>query len=258
MSNIGHNIAAFGDDLETVLNSDFAELAERAAALVEAATRVPDSIDDDETSGRAQDFVKQLDAHRKRAESLRVDTKEPYLNAGRLIDGFFKAQIAPVDKAKKEITARITAYLRRKEAAERAAREVEAAKARERAEREAAEAAKAAEAEALKDEAALAAAIEKEEAADAAKADAVIKATEAAASTAELSRTRGELGSLASLRTVWICDPDSINRAALDLEALRPYFTANAIEQAIRAYIRAGGRELRGARIYESKEATIR
>jgi len=76
------------------------------------------------------------------------------------------------------------------------------------------------------------------------------------ANQAELSRTRGDLGSVSSLRTDWV--HDEVNRATIDLEALRPHLPAEAIDQAIRSFIRAGGRELRGTRIYEQTTAVVR
>ena len=41
------------------------------------------------------------------------------------------------------------------------------------------------------------------------------------------------------------------DRDALDLEALRPYLTEDAIKRAIHKFAQAGGRELRGAWIYD-------
>lgn len=76
------------------------------------------------------------------------------------------------------------------------------------------------------------------------------------ANQAELSRTRGDLGSVSSLRTDWV--HDGFDRAELDLEALRQHLPADAIDQAIRSFIRAGGRELRGTRIFEQTTAVVR
>ena len=43
----------------------------------------------------------------------------------------------------------------------------------------------------------------------------------------------------------------------LDLEALRPYLTHDAIDLAIHKYAQAGGRKLRGAHIHDTSEAII-
>ena len=76
------------------------------------------------------------------------------------------------------------------------------------------------------------------------------------ANQAELSRTRGELGSVSSLRTDWV--HDSVDRSALDLEALRQHIPADALDTAIRSFVRAGGRTLRGARIFEQTPTVVR
>ena len=73
---------------------------------------------------------------------------------------------------------------------------------------------------------------------------------------ADLSRTRGELGSVSSLRTDWV--HDGFDREKIDLEALRQHLPADAIDQAIRSFIRAGGRSLRGTSIFEQTSAVVR
>jgi hypothetical protein len=73
---------------------------------------------------------------------------------------------------------------------------------------------------------------------------------------AELSRSRGDYGSVASLRTYW--DFADLERAALDLETLRSHLPQDALEKAVRSYVKAGGRELRGVRIFENTQAAVR
>ena len=51
---------------------------------------------------------------------------------------------------------------------------------------------------------------------------------------------------------------DEIDRASLDLEALRFHIPADGLEKAVRSFIKAGGRELRGTRIFETTAATVR
>ncbi len=71
-----------------------------------------------------------------------------------------------------------------------------------------------------------------------------------------MSRTRGEYGSMSSLRTSWVFD--EIDRATLDLEALRPYLPTDGLDKAVRAFIKAGGRELKGTNIFETTAAVVR
>ena len=62
--------------------------------------------------------------------------------------------------------------------------------------------------------------------------------------------------SMSSLRTRWVGELD--NKAELDLEALRPYLGVDLLQKAINAFVAAGGRELKGANIFEKSEAVVR
>ena len=255
---IGHNapVLPTPEELRAGLEMDNETLIARKDELLEAFERTPETIEDDEVAGRVQDFVKQIDACRKNASAGRVAAKEPYLDGGRTVDGFFKAITEPLEAAKKELGTRVTAYLRKKKEAERQRRVEEERRAREEAERKQREAE--ARAAAAKTEQDLDKAIEAEEAADAAEQEAIDAARAAEANAADMSRTRGEYGSVGSLRTRWVHDEATLDRKTLDLEALRQHIPETALHQAVRSYIKAGGRELRGARIYESQEAVIR
>ena len=136
--------------------------------------------------------------------------------------------------------ARVTVYLRAKADAERRRREDEEARAREEAERLAAQA---------KDAPTLDKAIEAETVArDAAKA--------AEAKPADMARTRGDLGSVSTLRTVW--DFEVADYAAIPLDLIRPYLARADIDKAIRGAVRSGLRELKGVRIFENSTAVVR
>jgi hypothetical protein len=242
-----------GDALRDKLAEESGDLIRRRDDLLAAAGRIP-AIDSDDIAGRVSDFIKQLTALSKMAESKRTDAKEPYLEGGRNIDGFFKAITDPVGKIKIMIERRLTDYLREKEARERREREERERLARETAEKARREAE--ARARALADEQSLQAAIAAEKAAETASADLVKAAQAAEARPAVLSRTRGEYGAVSSLRTQWVFD--EIDREELDLEALRFHIPADGLEKAVRSFIKAGGRELRGTRIYETTAAVVR
>lgn len=246
---MGHNYDAGAD-----LKARYGEIAARADELMAAAARVPETVADEEMAGRVGDYIKQVMACVKNAEAARVKEKEPHLAAGRAVDAWFKKITDSLDATKRTVEKRLTVFLRQKEAAERAARE-EAA----RIEREAAEAARreamAAE-QAIRDAATMDEAIAAEERRKKAQADAEKAKKEAEAKAAELSRQRGDMGSVSSLRTFW--DFADLDRAALDLEALRAHIPAEALEKALRSFIKAGGRELRGVRIYQNTQAAVR
>lgn len=218
--NFGHNSGLGLDGLAT--RND--ELLVRKAELIDAMQRVPDEIGDDAVSGKVGDFVKQLTSCGKALDDARKQEKEPFLEAGRQVDAFFRGPIDEIDAAKKECARRQTAYLTKKEAAERARLKAEAD----------ALAAKA------KDEAALEAAIKIEEAATSTKA-------------AELTRVTSNHGTTVSLRSEWTFR--NLDREAIDLGKLRPYLPIDALEKAVRAAIKAGVRKIDGVEIYENKVA---
>jgi hypothetical protein len=80
--------------------------------------------------------------------------------------------------------------------------------------------------------------------------------TRAAAKPADLSRVRGEYGSLGSLRQRW--GFHILDRAEIDLEVLRPYLSGDCIDHAISAAIAAGIREIRGVEIKEGRHVVVR
>ena len=234
-----------------------AEIVDRADALAKT------SIFDDESATAFSDMIKDISKYDKRVEALRVDEKEPFLESGRVVDGFFKEQAGKLQKAQRSLNDILTTYLNDKAERERAERI-----AREKLERERAE-----EARRVADEA-LRAAQEAEAARRSADADALLnkalaadqKATmqevqqlraerDVAARPADMARTRG-VSSLATLTTSWESEVQDFE--AIPLDILRPHIPRAAIEQAIRSFVRAGGRELAGVKIYEQSKASVR
>lgn len=70
------------------------------------------------------------------------------------------------------------------------------------------------------------------------------------------TQTRGEYGSVTSSSRRWTFR--DLDPAAIDLEVLRPFLSVEALEKALRAFIRGGGRTIKGAVIFESKAAVVR
>lgn len=75
------------------------------------------------------------------------------------------------------------------------------------------------------------------------------------ASLSELSRLRGDT-SMASLSEYWIGTVE--DRAKLDLEALREHIPFAALEAAVQSFVTAGGRQLRGAVIFQDMKSVVR
>jgi hypothetical protein len=214
---IGHNSPPVAE----ALADEHATLTARAASIVEAATRLPASVDDDETAGRVADFTRQINACTKALDNARVSAKEPFLDGGRAVDGFFKKHSDPLAGVKKKAQQLLDAFAQRKADAERKKRAEEARLAREEADRLAA---------AVRTEADLNRAVEQEQVAR--QATAV-----AAAKPAEMVRTRGEQGGLVTGRTTWAHEITDIH--AIPLETLRRHFTPDAIDAAVRKFVAA-------------------
>lgn len=252
---IGDNRApADANPIKDRLTEDYGTLERRKTELLDAMERMPTSIEDEATAGKVSDFIMQLSAAAKNADKCRVDEKEIYLSGGRTVDGYFKAISGPLLDAKKKVEGVLTIFQRAKAAEERRAREEQERIARE----EQARADKKAQAkiDALNEEGDLAAAIEAEEVAKQAAADAEEAKRDADAKAAELSRTRSDSGTVSSLRTYW--DFSNLDRASIDLESIRQHLSEDALEKAVRSFIKAGGRELKGVKIFENTKTVVR
>lgn len=68
-----------------------------------------------------------------------------------------------------------------------------------------------------------------------------------------LTRVRGDLGSVTSLKTVW--KVDALDKDVVDLEVLRPYLATDDVIAAANRFVAAGGRKLKGATIIEDRDA---
>lgn len=78
----------------------------------------------------------------------------------------------------------------------------------------------------------------------------------ASAAAQKEARVRGFGGSLSTVSNAWT--GEVVSRAELDLEALRFHIPEDALNQAVRAFVKAGGRELKGASIYEDQKVQVR
>ncbi len=234
--------------LQDRLAQDHAELMARRDELLAAFERTPETVGDEEANKKFATLAKLLAALVKKTETTRVGEKEVYLEGGRQVDGWFKQITEPVKKAKTSLETRQTEWQRKMAAEERKRRQEEERKAREEADRLAKEAAK--KEQEARDAKTLDDAVAAEEAAKQAAADAEVAAKAADATPAALSRTRSDEGAVASLRRWW--DFRDLDRSHIDLERLRQHLSHDALEKAVRSYIKAGGRTLPGVVIFEN------
>ncbi len=254
--------------LRAYLEREAAQLLESARTAYAEAAAAPKAVNDDTEAGSLGDLALKIGKISKALDGMRVKEKEPYLRAGRVVDAFFKKPMESLDKAKGVLSDTCTAYQRRKAEEERRRREEEARRQREEEERRRQEALRLAreaeELEALKrkdladktmEQAAALELQAQESAIEAARAE-----KKADAGAADMSRTRGTLGSVQSLRETIVAEPVNKEtlKADVDLEALRPFLDPDAIQKAANLFVKAGGRELRGFKIYTRQDVVVR
>ena len=223
-------------------------------------------IDDDETQGRAGDFAKQLQSAIKISRDAFSVAKRPFIEGGKAVDLFFRSVTDPLEIGLADVRRPMTDYALRLEAAERQRREDAAAKARaeaadaQRKLREQFERDRAAERDA---QTARLAALPPQpvsrtepdaptvEHAIALAQQADIAARAASARSADLTRNRGDAGSVSSLRELW--EVELVDLSQVPMEFL--LFNESAARRAV-----AGGkrREIPGCRVFATKHVQTR
>lgn len=128
-------------DLKAGTTELFTRRDELVTAFERFQTATANGLADDEAAGKAGDFVRMLGDLLKTADTRRTTIKAPVLEAQRVIDNFFKRDLAdPVDAAKRAVSASISSYVAARERAEREARQAAAEAQRREAQRLAEEA----------------------------------------------------------------------------------------------------------------------
>jgi hypothetical protein len=292
-------------ELPAQLEADNSSLLERTAELLDGSTRVPATITNEEQAAMVSDFIGQITKTIKEAEAKREDIKAGPLAAGRLIDVFFKKRIVDrLTESKATISLTLTQWQRKKAEEERKRREAEeaekrriaeearlkaeeerrrieaeAAEKRRKAEEDARRAAEAARTEQAKREAEERAQREreriardevrqKEEAARAARqaeADALAAQRASEQKSADMHKTRGDYGSMASLRTIWLGKINEFPISDITALALKAYISKDAWQKALNAAIAAGQRPdkdgnqpIPGCTIYPEERSVVR
>lgn len=241
--------------IETVrseMSTKHSAVLQSARDIIEKTKTMPSRIEDgdDVEAGKMADLIKEINGVAKNIEAIRVKEKEPYLAMGRAVDGYFKLPLDAMQKAKIMAQKPLDDFAKRK--AEEARR-----RAREEADRQRAESIRLAEEAAKLEKANLpqqAAATLTEAVIHEAHADKAQQ--QATAKPSQVTQTRSEMGSLSSLRTRWI--GEIVDRDNLDLEQLRHHIHSEALQRALNSFVMAGGRNLRGASIYEKSEVVVR
>lgn len=241
MSDIGHNNPPASERLDVDLIIDQIEIehvdifvrhAELTSGFRSFMLKYEKSgINDIATAGNAADFIKQLKLEANRVNELRESIKRPYLDIGKKIDSLFKHRIVDFQKnAAKEIETILSVYQ------DRVANEIKAKAIQEAAQRR-------------EEIARLLDAGELEEAVEvadlAAAADRVVKAD-----IKDLSRIRGDRGSLATTKLVKDFDVEDLDLVPREYLMLDERAVYNAID--------AGVNRIPGIKIKETLKTTVR
>ena len=225
------------------LEPELTTLRSRRAALLEAVGRFQSQhvpITDDEEQGAAAEFVRQLRAFVRACEDLRTTLGTPYLDCTRTLNEAFKRLEGEVISGREVVDRALTDYARIRAAEERIRREAAA-----KAQRDAAALAELQARHAGADDAAWDRAVD-----TTARAEKAEKA--AAAGAADLSRVRGDMGAVASLRERWEYE-------VIDFSAIPETFIKRIVDfDGVRAAIDGGVREIPGLRIFDASRVSVR
>lgn len=252
---IGHNQAPIvlpdPDILAAQLEYDHDSIVAEVSRL--SSRELPEKIDDEKTAGTISDYLKAIVGCEKDIDKAHKAAKEPYLNLGRVVDSFKNKHAETLKGMKTRALNLQTDWLTRKAAEER-----KALLERQRIEREKAEAlareAQAHQAEGIEDTAKelMDHAVATEQ-----KADAILSYA-MDAKDSKLAKARGAGGGVTGLVTSWVGEPENPSYAGINLNFLFGSFKEEHIQEAINRFVKNGGRDLPGVKIYEKSEAKFR
>lgn len=216
---IGHNRPP-ADPLTEMLEEQAKALRERIDALVEAAKKAPEEIDSPDVAEKVTILTAQVGKATKALEEQRVEAKKPYLEAGRVIDGYYGSITSIANDLYRDLKQRLLRWEQIQEKKRRA----EAEKIRAEAQAKLQEA---------QDEDQRNDALQSLDRADA----------------LEKSHTETAYGQKVVTRKRWtfrVVDPAKVPRGYLTVD-----------EKAIRAAVKSGARDIDGIEIYQESDATV-
>lgn len=250
-ASIGHNKPPA---LKDQLADQYRHFAAEIETIAERANAAPKAVKSDDDLDWVGVIVKDAKTMLKRVDGARKDEKEPHLKASREVDGFFKGMAERLDRIARALEDRATEYQRAKAAEARRKAEEEARKLREQEEaaRRKAEEAAAAGRERTADKAEFKAESLAEKAAEAER--------QADSKAADLARTRGASGTLASAKTVTKVRITDLATVQQSMGPLGPYIDSDMIQKAANTWLRVtkGAGSIPGLEVYEDVKATFR
>lgn len=217
-------------------------------AVAELANGAPKELTTDQQVVDVTKIAADAGAVKKSLDTTRTREKQPFLDGGRDVDNHFRQPIDRADKIDKALMARVTSFRRKQSADALAARLDAERKAREEAEAARQEAEQAAQAGRTED--AMAALEDAHHAAD--RADDIAQAPPVEPP----QKLQHESGLTAGVATVWTFEITDYD--AIPLDKLRMLIKRDAVEAALRQFVKNGNRELVGVKIFEDIQATRR
>ncbi len=129
---IGHNKPP-SDEKQMVedLKSKHKAILDEFASVMRSADDVPTEVENDEDSGKVNDFMKELQNLSKQIETTRTGEVAPYLTGQRVVNNFFKKMGEELDKMRSKFDTANKRYMTNKAKREQAERDEAARKARE-------------------------------------------------------------------------------------------------------------------------------
>lgn len=233
-------------------------LRARIAQIIERGAD-PMVCDSDDLAGRMGDFIKMVANVEAIVDQARTTIKAPYLEATRALDGKARGITDALAAAKKNVKARLDAYVREqaeKAAAERRRIEAEQARLRAEADERARRQAEAERRRLQEAEDARAAAERREAAVVIAPEPEPVYAAPAIKAAPEAPVFRGDLGSRVGVRTVWKHKIDSVRQ--LPDAILKHPSVIETLDKVIAGQIRVGLRAIKGATIWDEQTSSVR
>lgn len=243
IASVGHNLPPSDIDIVKSRLEDVERPIRESIAHINQEP-LPATIEDERTAGHVTERIKSLRNIKNGVDTAHKEIKAPYLECGRAVDAWKNGIETELEGMRKAAEIPLNGFLTRKAEEERQRQAEVARQQREEADRLAAEAA-AHQAANINDVA--------EELLDAAvKSEATANRIEQNITNArpsDLAKSRSAYGSTSSQKMAWVGRIVSLR--GIDLEVLRPYLNEEAVQKALNAFVKNGGRECGGATITE-------
>ncbi len=228
--------------LQENLTLRYVSLMRDAEARIALSAKIPEVFTAQNEADFVSDYIAEIGQLQKSLESARKDEKEPFLRQGQAVDEFFNSYRDNLTESADKAKIPLTNWLKKVAVEEQARRDAEAAKLR-------------AEEEKARNLAAVAPSVENMEKAVEAHNSVVVADKVAAAPVVSMAAATGKY-SKSSLKKEWVGTIADITK--VDLEKLRAYIKPEAIQVALNAYVKMGGRACDGCLIEETVKVGVK